>query len=408
MADIQLTVDAELLKGLFEKSDGVAKLLEQVLNEILEVQVTEALGARRHERTSERRGYRNGYRTRALYTRVGGLTLRVPQVRDGEFSTELFGRYQRSEQALVLTMMEMVINGVSTRKMARITEELCGTSFSKSTVSALCQRLDPLVEAWRHRPLGCFPFVLVDALVIRIRYEHRVVTYSVLIAVGINAEGYRELLGFQIGDSESEATWSTLFEHLKDRGLHGVTLIVSDDHRGLVSAARRHFQGVAWQRCQTHFIKNILDHTPTALKAELKQRVREIFEASSPERARRLLQAVVEDYADRAPKAIACLESGFDDATAVLVLPEQYRKRLRTTNGVERLNEEIRRRERVIRIFPNEPSAVRLIGALLMEQHEVWATGKRYFDMQPYWHWKEEQQASGDPNRIAIIEQNQP
>lgn len=406
MADIQLTVDAELLKGLFEKSDGVAKLLEQVLNEVLEAQVTEALGAERHERTGERRGYRNGHRARGLYTRVGGMTLRVPQVRDGEFSTELFGRYQRSEQALVLAIMEAVINGVSTRKMTRITEELCGTSFSKSTVSALCQRLDPLVEAWRNRPLGCYPFVLVDALVIRIRYEHRVVTYSVLIAVGINAEGYRELLGFQVGDSESEATWSALFEHLKDRGLHGVVLIVSDDHRGLVSAARRHFQGVAWQRCQTHFIKNILDQTPNALKAELKLRVREIFEAKSPESARRLLQAVVDDYADRAPKAIACLESGFDDATAVLALPEPYRKRLRTTNGVERLNEEIRRRERVIRIFPNEPSAVRLIGALLMEQHEVWSTGKRYFDMQPYWDWKEAQDAVGDQNKLAVIERN--
>lgn len=406
MADIQLTVDAELLKGLFEKSDGVAKLLEQVLNEVLEAQVTEALGAQRHERTSDRRGYRNGYRLRGLYTRVGGLTLRVPQVRDGEFSTELFGRYQRSEQALVLTMMEAVINGVSTRKMTRITEELCGTSFSKSTVSALCQRLDPLVEAWRNRPLGCFPFVLVDALVIHVRYENRVVTYSVLIAIGVNAEGYRELIGFQIGDSESEATWSKLFANLKDRGLHGVTLIVSDDHGGLVKAAHRHFQGVAWQRCQTHFIRNILDHTPSALKAELKLRVREIFEAKTPESARRLLNAVVDDYADRAPNAIACLEAGFDNATAVLALPEPYRKRLRTTNGVERLNEEIRRRERVIRIFPNEPSAVRLIGALLMEQHEVWSTGKRYFDMQPYWDWKEAQNPTGDANRLAVIEPN--
>jgi len=405
MAKIQLTVDAEILKGLFEKSDGVAKLLEQVLNEVLEAQVTEALGAERHERTDERRGYRNGHRPRSIYTRVGGLTLRNPQVRDGEFSTELFRRYQRSEQALVLAMMEMVINGVSTRKMVRVTEQLCGTSFSKSTVSALCQRLDPLVEAWRNRPLGCFPFVLVDALVIRIRDGHQVVTHSVLIAVGVNADGYREIIGFQIGDSESESTWSELFEHLKDRGLRGVNLVVSDDHRGLVKAARRHFQGIAWQRCQTHFIKNILDATPNTLKAELKLRVREIFEAKTPDSARRLLAATVDDYADRAPKAITCLENGFDDATAVLVLPEPYRKRLRTTNGVERLNEEIRRRERVIRIFPNQQSALRLLGALLMEQHEAWSTGKRYFDMQPYWEWKEAQQ---NPSTITVLETNRP
>jgi len=326
-------------------------------------------------------------------------------VRDGEFSTELFRRYQRSEQALVLAMMEMVINGVSTRKMVRVTEQLCGTSFSKSTVSALCQRLDPLVEAWRNRPLGCFPFVLVDALVIRIRDGHQVVTHSVLIAVGVNADGYREIIGFQIGDSESESTWSELFEHLKDRGLRGVNLVVSDDHRGLVKAARRHFPGVAWQRCQTHFIKNILDATPNTLKAELKLRVREIFEAKTPDSARRLLAATVDDYADRAPKAITCLENGFDDATAVLVLPEPYRKRLRTTNGVERLNEEIRRRERVIRIFPNQQSALRLLGALLMEQHEAWSTGKRYFDMQPYWEWKEAQQ---NPSTITVLETNRP
>ena len=406
MAEIQFTVDGELLQGLFEKSEGMAKLLERMLNEVLEAEVTEALGARRYERTGARRGYRNGHRTRKLYTRVGGLRLRGPQVRDGEFSTELFARYQRNEQALVLAMMEMVINGVSTRQVSRITEELCGTSFSKSTVSALCKRLDPLVEAWRNRPLGCFPFVLVDALVIRIRYEHRVVTYSVLIAVGINADGYRELIGFQIGDSESEATWSALFEQLKHRGLHGVSLIVSDDQRGLVAAVRRHFQGVAWQRCQTHFIKNILDATPNALKAELKSRVREILEARTPESARRLLQAVIDDYAERAPKAIACLEAGFDDATAVLALPEPYRKRLRTTNSVERLNATIRKRERVIRIFPNEQSAVRLIGALLMEQHEVWSTGRRYFDMQPYWEWKEAQEPTNDANRLTVVEQN--
>lgn len=406
MAEIQLTVDAEVLTGLFENSNGVATLLEQVLNEVLEAQVTEALGAERHERTAERRGYRNGYRPRTIYTRVGALRLRKPQVRDGEFSTELFSRYQRSEQALVLAMMEAVINGVSTRKMARITEQLCGTSFSKSTVSALCQRLDPLVEAWRHRPLGCFPFVIVDALMIRIRYEHRVVSYSVLIAVGVSAEGHRELIGFQIGDSESEATWSELFEHLKGRGLRGVDLIVSDDHAGLVKAAQRHFQGACWQRCQTHFIKNILDATPSALKAELKLRLREIFDAKTSDSARRLCKAVIDEYAERAPKAIACLEAGFDDATAVLALPEPYRKRLRTTNGVERVNEEIRRRERVIRIFPNEPSAYRLIGALLMEQHEVWSTGKRYFDMQPYWEWKEAQNQDGDQNGLAVSEPN--
>jgi transposase-like protein len=390
MTQYQLTVDSDTLQHLFVGKDQLAQLVETVLNQVLQAQVTEQLQAAPYERTDERRGYRNGYKPHHLTTRVGTLTLRVPQLREGQFSTELFARYQRSEQALVLTLMEMVVNGVSTRKVAHITEELCGKEFSKSTVSDLCQGLDASVHAWNERDLSGnhYPFLLVDALVLKVREGGQVRNVSALIAVGVNVEGYREILGLQVGDSESEASWTALFTWLKRRGLQGVDLVVSDDHGGLVKAVQVQFQGASWQRCQTHLSRNICDAAPKALHDELHGRLRAIFTAPDLPTARTLLERFVSDFATRAPKAVQVLERGFDDATAVLALPAVYRQRLRTNNGVERLNEEIRRRERVIRIFPNRESAVRLMGALLLELDEQWSTGHRYLDMQAYWQWR--------------------
>jgi transposase-like protein len=395
MPDFQITIDSETVQGLFQGDAGLAKLLERVLNQVLEAQVSEHLGAERYERTEERQGYRNGVRPRQLSTRVGKLTLRVPQVRDGQFSPELFARFQRSEQALVLALLEMVVNGVSTRKVTAITEELCGTSFSKSTVSALCARLDPLVTAWNDRPLveQAFPFVVADALVIKVREQDRVRALSALIAIGINAAGYREILGIQLGDSESESSWTTFFAWLKQRGLSGVDLVVSDAHSGLVAAVQRQFQGCTWQRCQTHLAGDVLEAAPKSVRQEVHEHLRSLFEAPDLPTARVLLQQLVQTYSSRAPRAMATLETGFDDATAVLALPEPYRRRLRTSNGMERLNEEVRRRERVIRIFPNRESAIRLLGAVLMERHEQWTTGHRYFEMSAYWHWRRSQSA---------------
>jgi putative transposase len=386
----QLTVDSETVQRLFSGDGQLGRLVEAVLNQVLNAQVSEQLQAAPYERSDQRQGYRNGYKPRQLTTRVGTLTLQVPQVREGQFSTELFARYQRSEQALVLTLMEMVVNGVSTRKVARITEELCGTSFAKSTVSDLCKALDPVVSAWNERDVSAqrFPFVLVDALVVKVREEGRVRAVSALVATGVNEQGYREILGLRIGDSESERTWQDFFTWLKGRGLNGVDLVVSDHHGGLVKAVQVQVQGATWQRCQTHLSANIADATPKALQEEVHARLRPIFDASDEATARTLLASFVADYQAKAPAAVATLERGFDDATAVLALPAPYRVRLRTTNGVERLNEEIRRRERVIRIFPNRDSVVRLVGALLMEQDEVWTTGKRYFDMTAYWQWR--------------------
>jgi len=398
MAHLKVTIDTDKLKDLFASDEGMTALAEEILNQVLDAQMTEHLQAKPYERTDRRRAYRNGYKPRKLTTRVGTLTLRVPQARDGSFSTDLFRRYQRSEQALVLAMMQMVLQGVSTRKVTKITEELCGTRFSKSTVSRLCEELDVRVRAWNERPLKGkrYPFLLVDAMQIKVRRDEAVRSTSALIAIGINEEGYREVLGLDIGDSESEGTWERLFKRLRDRGLRGVELITSDDHRGLVKALRRQFQGAAWQRCQTHLMRNVLGQTPRHLKAEMTAWLRRIFRSESKAEARQAFGELCREMEDQAENALQTLEAGLEDAIAVLALPAKYRRRLRTTNMVERLIEEIRRRERVIRIFPNSASAHRLVGALLQEQHEEWLTGRKYFDMSEYSEWRQAGLESSD------------
>lgn len=389
MAQFNITINSEELHELFlgnSRDEAVAKLLEKIFNEVLLCQSEEQLSAKPYERTDQRKGYRNGYYNRGLTTRVGTLNLRIPRHRNGEFSTELFERYQRSEQALLLAMMEMVVNGVSTRKIETITQELCGKKFSKSTVSSLCKKLDPIVHAFRTRPLEShYPFLIVDALYVKVREDNRVQSKGLLIAVGVNEEGYREIIGFSVANTESESSWGEFFSSLKERGLKDVHLITSDDHKGLVKAARRHFQGSTWQRCQTHFSRNMLDHTPKALQPEIKEELRKLYEAVDVDSARKVKDQIIDKYETRAPKAVALLDEAFDDITAILVVPLKYRKRLRTTNGVERLNQEVRRRERVIRIFPNGASVIRLMGALLMEQDEKWQAGRKYFDMDLYY-----------------------
>ena len=403
MAGYEVSVGRDLLPGLLSGQDGLAKLVEAVLNQILEAQVTEALGADRHERTEERAGYRNGTRARTLYTRVGPVTLQVPQTRDGSFSTDIFKRYQRSEQAFVLALMEMVVQGVSTRKVSAITEELCGTSFSKSTVSALCAGLDGRVGAFNERRLeGDYPFVLVDALFLKSREGDRVVSRAALVVSGIRSDGYREILGVKIGDTESFSTWDETFRWLKGRGLKGVMFVVSDSHGGLTQAVGKHFQGATWQRCQVHLMRNILGSCSTKVRADVAAAAKLVFQAADMAEAKRRLAEFVERFEKTAAKAVACIEEGFADAMAVMALPEKYRRRLRTTNMQERLNEEIRRRERVIRIFPNDESALRLIGALLAEQNEVWQE-RRYLDMDEFAEWAAARIAAGESNNVVSL-----
>jgi transposase-like protein len=298
----------------------------------------------------------------------------------------MFERYQRSEQALVLAMIEMVINGVSTRKIENITEELYGKTFSKSMVSDLCKKLDPVVYAFKNRPLRCeYPFLTADAIYIKVREDHRVKSKSLLIATGVNKEGYREILGFYLSESESETSWDEFFTDLLQRGLQTPRLVTSDNHKGLVKAIRKRFPGASWQRCQTHFSRNLLDKTPKSLQPQVKEDLRKVYEAVDMDSARTAKDELLNKYSAKAAKAMDLLDEAFDDITAVLSLPLRYRKRLRTTNGIERLNQEIRRRERVIRIFPNESSVLRLMGALLIEQDEKWSTGRKYFEMDVYY-----------------------
>lgn len=385
MAQLNITLDTDLLKDLFSlegRDKAHAKLMEYILNQVLEHQAMEQTGAGLYERTDERQAYRNGYRDRTLKTRVGALTLTVPRLRNGSFSTELFARYQRNEQALVLAMMEMVINGVSTRKVSTITEELCGTAFSKSTVSSLCEKLDPAVQAFRERSLEkAYPYLIVDAIYTKVRESGAVRSRGLLLAIGVNGEGYREVLGFTVADTESENSWGEFFSSLKDRGLHGVDLVVSDAHKGLVRATRKHFQGAAWQRCQTHFSRNVLEVCPKKHQPTIKALLKSLYESVDHEAARAVRDRILTEYENTAPKVCALLEEAFEDITAILRLPMAIRRRLRTSNSIERVNEEIRRRERVIRIFPNEESLLRLIGALLMDIHEDWQAGRRYLSL---------------------------
>lgn len=404
MADYEIKLTGEHVASLMSRDEGFRHLLEEVVNQVLEAQMTEHLQAQPYQRTGERAGYRNGHRVRKLYTRVGPLHLRVPQSRDGEFSTDVFRRYQRSEQAFVLALMEMYLQGVSTRKVTNITEELCGVSFSRSTVSQLCTELDARVSAWAQRDLSEqeYPFLIVDAMAIKVRRDEVVRSASVLIVIGVNEAGKREILGLHLGDSESEATWEDIFVSLKQRGLRGVDFVVSDSHAGLVKALRRHFQGAGWQRCQVHFIRNVLRRTPSKASEAMTRGLRRILHADTQAEAREAFRQLHEELGDRAQQALEVLEDGLEDAIAVLALPDKYRRRLRTTNMAERLNEEVRRREKVIRIFPNEDSALRLIGAVLAEQHETWSTGRKYLDLEEYWEWRQGV-AQGREEPLALV-----
>lgn len=407
MTQVHFTLDEEIIKELMlgNREEAVAKLLEKVFDGVLKAQASEQLKADPYERSDERTSYRNGYRTRSLTTRVGTLFLHVPKFRDGTFSTELFERYQRSEKALLLSLMEMVIQGVSTRKVTEITETLCGTSFSKSTVSALCQKLDPIVEAFRNRPLERhYPFLIVDAIYMKARDDRRVKSRGFLVATGVNDEGRREVLGFEIADGESEEAWSDFFESLKARGLREVDLISSDNHGGLKKAIQKQFHGTAWQRCQTHFSKNLLEKVPKKLRSEVKSHLTDLYNAPELSDAKIRKQSLLEKYEEAAPKAMRLLDEAFDDITAVYALPAPYRKRLRTTNGIERLNEELRRRERVIRIFPNDQSLIRLMGAVLMEHHEKWINSKKYFNMDCYFEERDKTRRQAREQRSAHLQ----
>ena len=376
-------LDAQTVQEiLLDDPDFLHEIVERVLQELLEAEMSEHIGAAPHERTNARKGYRNGYKPRTLRTRVGTLNLLVPQDREGTFSTRLFCRYQRNEKALVLALMEMYIEGVSTRKVKEITEELCGTSFSKSLVSSLASSLDSELEAWRKRRLEeAYPYLFVDARYEKVRVDGRVVSQGVLIVSGVRDDGFREILGVEVADTESEAAYHELFRSLKARGLREVELVISDDHQGLKAAVNRHFQGASWQRCQVHYARNLLGMVGHTRRKELAEGLRGVFAAPSREVAVRLASELAARWRQTHPRVAEHLEEHIEECLTCLAFPESHRRRIRTTNGLERLNQEIKRRTRVVRIFPNREACLRLVAALAAEQSEEWVTGRRYLDM---------------------------
>jgi putative transposase len=407
MAHHNRKVDEQMAQHiLLDESSFLKEIVERVLQELLEAEMTEHVGAAPYERSEKRTGQRNGYKPRALRTRVGTLNLLVPQDREGTFSTRLFARYQRNEKALCLALMEMYVEGISTRKVKEVTEELCGTSFSKSLVSSLASHLDSELEGWRSRRLTAeaYPYVFVDARYEKARVDHRVVSQGVLIVSAIRDDGYREILGVEVADTESEATYHDLFRSLKARGLKGVELVVSDDHEGLKSAVGRHFQGASHQRCQVHYMRNLLGMVSFAKRKELASDLRAIFAAPERDQAMDVASSVAQKWQAKGNEKVAChLEEHIEECLSCLAFPESHRRRIRTTNGLERLNQEIRRRTRVVRIFPNRESCLRLVAALAVEQSEEWITGRRYLDMGDLEEYRPE--AQEEVEEAMLIEQ---
>ena len=385
MTHLHFTLKTEEIQNLIDQSvkDDLSKtILTTVFQQLMEEQRTQYIKANEYERSDERVSQRNGYYKRGWTTRIGTLDLEVPRTRDGKFSPNVFERYQRNEKALLASMLEMYISGVSTRKVSKVVEELCGKKVSKSFISDLTKELDPIVKAWQNRSLTDkkYPFVMVDVLYIKVRETHRVISKSCHIALGITGDGNREIIGLMIQNSESDASWSIFFDYLKQRGLFGTELIISDAHPGLVSAIRKSFTGASWQRCQVHFMRNILTTVPKKNSKPFREAIKAIFRFTDIELARAAKNSLLEAYADQPKYQKACetLDQGFEDAFQYTVVGQGH-SRLKSTNLIERLNQEVRRREKVVRIFPNIDSANRLIGAVLIDLHEEWISSDRKY-----------------------------
>ena len=377
MAQINITLNQdEILQLLSQNSNEAFKtLFQESLNSVLKAESSEQLNAEPYERSEKRTDSRNGSRERTLNTRIGTIVLSVPRHRNQPFKTMIFENYSRSEAALVSTMTEMVVNGVSTRKVSKVVETLCGTSFSKSTVSELCKDLDVEVNKFRKRPLTeDYPFLYVDATYFKTRENHRTISKALFVALAINHRGKYEIIGFDTFEKESKDTWFLFLDSLKKRGLKGIQLVTSDSHEGIIYGLSRVFPEVPWQRCQFHFIKNILDKTPKKYQEGLRSELHAMFNSPDLKTAIKKRDAIIENYCDIAPGAMECLDKGFNDSVTVMAIPESLRRIMRTSNHIERLNKELKRRSNVIGVFPNEASILRLMGAVLIELNEKYET----------------------------------
>lgn len=369
-------------ESLLDDPGFLQGMVRRLLQELLETEMSDFLGATRYERVADRRGYRSGHRPRKLQSRLGELELAVPTERSGRYRTRLFERYQRSEQAFLLALQEMYLQGVSTRRARRITEQLCGTEVSASSVSRAMRRLDEELAAWRNRRLGeACPYLVVDARYGAVRQGGRVSSQGTLVVAAVGISGQRDIIGVYQANTESETSWTEVFRDLTRRGLGGVRLVVSDDHEGLVAAIRRCFQGTQWQRCQKHFQDNVLALVSRRDRPALRQALRTVFDAASRQHADRRLAEVVAEWRERYPAVADKLEAETEETLAFFDFPATHWLRIRTTNMLERYNEELRRRTNVIRVFPNAAACLRLISAHAMEQAAEWAAQTQYLDM---------------------------
>jgi transposase-like protein len=379
--------------------EGV-RVLSQAL---MELEVAQHIGAERYERTVERTGQRNGYRERAWDTRVGTVDLRVPRVRDGSFFPSLLDPRKRAERALVAVVQEAYVQGVSTRRVDDVVQALGLHGISKSQVSRLCQELDAEVERFRARRLeGLYPYVWLDATVVKVRDEGRVVSQAVVLAIGVKATGEREVLGLDVGPSEDGAFWMQFLRGLVARGLSGVHLVISDAHEGLKDAIRAVLQGASWQRCRVHFVRNALAYVPKSAAQMVAATIRTVFVQPDVASAREQWRRVAETFRARFPRLAALLDEAEDDVLAYVAFPPGHWSKIWSNNPLERLIKEVKRRTDVIGIFPNTPAVIRLVGAVLAEQHEEWQVTRRYLSVESLTKLREEVQTAPVPALVAV------
>jgi len=357
----------------------IPELVRVILNSVMQAERSQYLQAKAYERTEERKGHANGYKPKTVRSKLGDITFAIPQVREGGFYPSALEKGMRSERGLLIALAEMYVQGVSTRRVKAITEELCGVEISAMQVSRAAQQLDEILQEWRERPLGEIQYLYADASYEKVREAGQVRDAAVLVASGITPEGERQVLGVSVSLSEHESHWKAFLKGLKDRGMHGVKLVISDNHEGLKAAKRAVLGSVPWQRCQFHLQQNAQSYVPRqSMRMEVAADIRAIFNAPDRKTAEEHLDVAIIKYAQIAPRLAAWMEENLAEGFTVFDFPLEHRRSLRTTNSLERINKETRRRTRVVGVFPNETSCLRLISARLMEISEEWQIGKRY------------------------------
>ncbi len=357
----------------------IPELVRVILNSVMQAERSQYLQAKAYERTEERKGHANGYKRKTVRSKLGDITFAIPQVREGGFYPSALEKGMRSERGLLIALAEMYVQGVSTRRVKAITEELCGVEISAMQVSRAAQQLDEILQEWRERPLGEIQYLYADASYEKVREAGQVRDAAVLVASGITPEGERQVLGVSVSLSEHESHWKAFLKGLKDRGMHGVKLVISDNHEGLKAAKRAVLGSVPWQRCQFHLQQNAQSYVPRqSMRMEVAADIRAIFNAPDRKTAEEHLDVAIIKYAQIAPRLAAWMEENLAEGFTVFDFPLEHRRSIRTTNSLERINKETRRRTRVVGVFPNETSCLRLISARLMEISEEWQIGKRY------------------------------